>query len=115
MRSVNSFDSSAKTAKMDVRKFPYQVPGSGKWTVLISTGCTRTVLLFLQFLELPEITRKLQKEMEILVKTSKFLHIQDVCHIHDVAYMNGRRLYGTRNLRTLTGIPGVLTKISISF
>ena len=44
--------------------------------------------------------------MEIPVKTSKFLHIHDVRHIHNIAYMNGHRLYGTRNLHTLTGFPG---------
>ena len=70
---------------------------------------------FPELLELPEITWKLRKEMEIPVKTSRFLHIHDVRHIHDIAYMNGRRLYGTRNLLTLTGISGVLTGISVSF
>ena len=68
-----------------------------------------------KFPELPEITPKLQKETEIPVKTSKFFHIHNIRHIHDVGYVNGRRLYGTRNLHTLTGIYGVLTRISVFF
>ena len=68
-----------------------------------------------KFPEIREITRKLRKETAIPVQTSKFLHIHNVRHIHDVAYMNRRRLYGTHNLRTLTGISGVLTRISVSF
>ena len=73
----------------------------------------------------PEITKRngnsgqkpgnYKKKRKFRKFPSKFLHKHDVHHIHNVAYMNKRRLYYVRNLRTLTGISGVLTGISVSF